>query len=80
MNTLELKNHFHHLIDSIDNEQILSNFYHIIKAKTNTKTGDLWAGLSTDEKEELLNAFRESDNPENLLGYDAMKEKHKRWL
>ncbi|PRY95962.1 hypothetical protein BY457_11710 [Marinilabilia salmonicolor] len=80
MNTIELKNNFHHLIDSIDNEQMLANFYHIIKAKTNAKTGHLWASLNPDQKEALLKAFTESDNPENLLGYDAMKEKHKKWL
>ncbi len=80
MNTLELKNNFHHLIDSIDNKQLLESFYHLIKAKSQAKTGDLWAGLNPDEKEELLKSLHESEASENLLSYDMIKKKHQKWL
>ena len=34
MNTIELKKSFHLLIDSIDNENLLINFYDILKTKS----------------------------------------------
>ena len=80
MNTIELKKNFHNLIDSIDNENLLINLYEIIKSKTDTKAGELWGRLSQDEQEDLLTAFEESENPDNLLDFDAMKNKHKKWL
>ena len=80
MNTIELKTSFHHLIDSIDNKQLLESFYHLIKAKSKAKRGDLWAGLNPDEKDELLQSYHESEVAENLIGYDMIKNKHEKWL
>ncbi len=77
MNTLELKTNFHHLIDSIDNKQLLESIYHLIKAKSKAQRGDLWAGLNHDEKDELLQSFQESEVAENLIGFDTIKNKHK---
>jgi len=36
MNTIELKKAFHNLIDSIDNERLLFNFYDLIKNRITT--------------------------------------------
>ncbi len=47
MNTLELKKDFHNLIDSIDNETLLSDFYILIKERLSGKDGKLWKGLTT---------------------------------
>lgn len=80
MNTLELKTSFHHHIDSIDNKQLLESFYHLIKAKSKAQTGDLCGGLKPDEKDELLQAFHESEVAENLIGHDMIKNKHEKWL
>ncbi|PZX11916.1 hypothetical protein LX69_02980 [Breznakibacter xylanolyticus] len=80
MNTIKLKTSFHHLIDSIDNKQLLESFYHLIKAKSKAQTGDLWAGLKPDEKDELLQSFHESEVAENLIGYDVIKNRHEKWL
>jgi hypothetical protein len=80
MNTLELKKNFHHLIDSIENESLLSNFYDLIKKRISSKEGELWDKLSLQEQEELLQAFEESDEPYNLTSHEEMKQKHKKWL
>ena len=63
MNPIELKKNFHLLIDSIDNENLLVSFYDLIKKRSSTKEGQLWSRLSKAEREELLLAFEESDNP-----------------
>ncbi len=80
MNALEIKRNFHNLIDSIDNEKLLSNFYDLIKNRISSKEGQLWKRLSKEEQKELLIAFEESQEPENLISHDEMKKKHEEWL
>ncbi|MDP3914969.1 MAG: hypothetical protein Q8R96_14660 [Bacteroidota bacterium] len=80
MNTIELKQSFHHLIDSIDNENLLINFYDLIKKRSSAKEGQLWNKLTDQEQKELLLSLEESKNPENLIDHEEMKMKHKKWL
>ncbi len=80
MNTIELKKDFHTLIDSIDNENLLSNFYDLLKRRISGKEGKLWKGLTKNEREELNLAFKESEKPENLISYEEMRKKHEKWL
>ncbi len=80
MNTLELKKDFHSLIDSIDNESLLSGFYDLLKRRISGKEGKLWDGLTKEEREELNLAFEESEKRENLISHDKMRKKHEKWL
>ncbi|MCX6279587.1 MAG: hypothetical protein NT004_16050 [Bacteroidetes bacterium] len=80
MTTFELKNNFHHLIDSIENENLLQEFYELMLRKRASKDGRLWAMLSEDEVEELLKANEESENPDNLISHEDMKKKYSKWL
>ncbi len=80
MNTIELKKDFHNLIDSIDDESLLSNFYDLIERRISNKEGKLWKGLTKKEQEELNLAFEESEKPENLISHEEMRIKHEKWL
>jgi hypothetical protein len=80
MTTIELKNNFHHLIDSIDNENLLLKFYDLMKSRSATKEGNLWSRLTKEEQEELSIAFNESKSDENLISHEDMIKKHKKWL
>jgi hypothetical protein len=80
MNTTELKKSLHDLIDSIDNKHLLINFYDLIKKRTSTKEGQLWSRLTMQEQEELLSTLEESEKPENLIEYEEMRKKHKKWF
>lgn len=80
MTTFELKQNFHHLIDSIDNESLLINFYDLIKKRASAKEGHLWNKLTDQEQEELLQSLEESKNPETLTNHEDMRKKHKKWL
>ena len=77
---MELKQNFHHLIDSIDNEKLLINFYELIKKKSSAKEGQLWNRLTDEEQKELLLSLEESKNPQNLISHEEMVNKHKKWL
>ncbi|MDA3927770.1 MAG: hypothetical protein PF541_02350 [Prolixibacteraceae bacterium] len=80
MNTIELKQNFHLLIDSIENENLLINFYELIKKRATAKEGQLWNNLSEQEKQELILSLNESKNPDNLIDHEEMVIKHKKWL
>ena len=80
MTTLELKNNFHHIIDSIENENLLQEFYELMLRKRSSKDGRLWAMLSTDEIAELLAANEESENSEDLIPHEEMKKRYSKWL
>ncbi|MCF6212580.1 MAG: hypothetical protein L3J45_00990 [Flavobacteriaceae bacterium] len=80
MNTIELKQNFHLLIDSIENEKLLINFYNLIKKRSSTKEGQLWNKLTNQEQEELLLSLEESKNIENLVSHNEMKKKYEKWL
>jgi len=80
MSTLEIKKSFHHLIDSIDNENILLFFYDMMKRKSSTKEGQIWSTLSREQQEELMLSVKESEDSMNLISHEEMKNKHKKWL
>jgi hypothetical protein len=80
MTTIELRNNFHHLIDSIENESVLLKFYELMSRKRESIDGSLWNRLSTDEQEELLVAEREAEDPNNLITHAEMKKKLDEWL
>ena len=79
MDTLEVKRNFHQLIDNIDNDSLLKDFYELLKHRS-APEGELWNNLSNSEKEELLLALEESKNPYNLIKHSEVKKKHKKWL
>ncbi len=80
MSTLKLKRDFHKLIDSIDNEQLLSAFYALLKRKAENEEGKLWQNLTAEQRNALKNAFQESEHAENLVGHDTVRKKFKKWL
>ena len=80
MNTIELKKNFHNLIDSIDNVSLLADFYDLLKKRLSGDEGRLWKNLTKIEQEELLMAFEESEDPDNLISHEDMRKKHEKWL
>jgi hypothetical protein len=80
MNTVEIKNNFHKLIDRIDNDIVLSRFYEMLEKASSVKDGSLWDRLSDDEKQELLLIDSETDLEDNLIPLKTIKDKYKKWL
>ncbi|HPI55638.1 MAG TPA: hypothetical protein PLU10_13150 [Chitinophagaceae bacterium] len=80
MNTLELKSNFHKLIDTINNEKILSSFYEMMSSINDHHEGSLWARLSPEEKKELIELDEETKNENNLISQTTIMEKHRKWL
>ena len=66
MKTSDIRNNFHNLIDSIDNEPLLLKFYDLMIKSTSTGEGQLYDKLSEEQKKVLMIAEEESIDPANL--------------
>jgi len=55
------------LIDSLNNELVLSLLYELMYKVKNSETGALWTRLSKEDQEELVLADMERNNPANLI-------------
>jgi hypothetical protein len=77
---MTIKDNFHHLIDSIDNEDLLKACYQLIEKIRDGQNGHLWNSLGEDQQKELLAAYEESFDEQNLLSHEAVKGQHEKWL
>ncbi|MBC7400715.1 MAG: hypothetical protein H7289_12300 [Mucilaginibacter sp.] len=77
---MKIKDDFHHLIDSIEDEQLLQHYYQMIHNVNHDKVGQLWNTLSESQKQELLVAYDESFDSNNLLTHEEVKSEHEKWL
>lgn len=76
----KIKSEFHKLIDSIDDEKLLSNFYDVISAYGNQNNDmDIIDELTEKQKARLMNSVeqvRENDTINN----EQMNEQLRKWL
>ena len=77
---MKIKDDFHHLIDTIEDEQLLQHYYQLIQKINHDQNGRLWNNLREDEKKELLMAYDESFDSNNLLSHEEVKRQHVQWL
>lgn len=77
---MKTKEEFHKLIDKIEDEAVLKGYFELILRLNNNQTGELWNGLSAEEKEELLLSYTESFDPNNLISHNEVKKQHTKWL
>ena len=80
MTTIELKYNFHKLIDTIQNEKVLTTFYDIMSNANTSNDGLLWSRLTKEEQDELIHLEYESRDITNLISHSEMQFKHKKWL
>jgi len=80
MKTSDIRNNFHSLIDRIENDPLLMKFYDLMIKSTSTKEGQLYKQLTDEQKNVLLLAEEESNDPANLISYNQQKKKHQKWL
>ncbi len=77
---MKIKEEFHHLIDSIDDEQLLKGYYELIQNLNSSENSQLWDNLTEEQKEELQIAYEESFDPANLISHEEVKKSHEKWL
>ena len=67
MGTIELKSNIHKIVDGIQNEQLLETIYDFLKVREADKPGRLWDSLTKEQKQEVLLAYDESEDENNLI-------------
>lgn len=67
METLELRSNIHKIVDGIQNEQLLKTIYDFLKVRETNEPGRLWDSLTEDQKQEVLLAYDESEDENNLI-------------
>ena len=77
MSTIELRDNLHELINTIENPRLLESLYELLTQSQNSKNANLWSSLSEDQKQEVLDAYEESENHENLTEHTAILRKFK---
>jgi hypothetical protein len=80
MERSDIKNKFHSLIEKIDNENLLMKFYDLMIQSATVEEGQLYAQLTDEQKDVLMLAEEESNDPANLISHIEQKKKHKKWL
>jgi len=74
MGAIELKSNIHKIVDKIQNEQFLQSLYDFLVIKEKSVEGKLWKSLTEAQKQEVLDAYDESEDDANLLEKDKLFE------
>lgn len=72
MSTIDLKSNIHKIVESIQSEQLLQTLYDFLKSKEKSHPGKLWESLTEQQKNEVLLAYNESEDENNLIGSDEI--------
>lgn len=77
---MKTKEAFHRLIDNIEDEGLLNEYYNLISRLTNCKEGELWNSLTPEQKEEQMLSYEESKDPKNLISHEEVVGQFSKWL
>lgn len=75
-----LKKNFHTLIDKVENKELLDQFYKALSFSATRKEGQLWNGLSPQQKSRVMKSYKESENKKNLVSHEKVMKKYSKWL
>jgi hypothetical protein len=77
MSTAELKTTLHRIVDEIEDERLLRAIYAFLEERTTRDAGRSWEKLTEEQREEVLLAYEESENDENLIDWEEVKKKYR---
>jgi len=77
MSTAELKSTLHRILEEIEDVRLLRAIHSFLEERVTHETGGIWEKLSDEQREEVLLAYEESENEENLIDWEEVKKKNK---
>lgn len=75
-----LKDDIHRLIDTTNDKKLLEDIFMILSARKDYQGGELWDGLSDEQKKAILESEKEISDSSAWVSHEEMKMKNKRWL
>jgi hypothetical protein len=76
---MKIKEEFHHLIDSIEDEQTLKAYYQLVQ-NLNENDGGIWDKLTPEQQQQVLVSYEESFDEKNLISHEEVMKKYAKWL
>lgn len=67
MSTTEIKTNLHKIVDRIEDERLLRVIYDFLEVREKSNEGQLWKTLTTEQQQEVLQAYEDSENDSNLV-------------
>ncbi len=80
MNKTTLRSNLHKLIDRIENQNLLEEYYKEIKSIIEKSQDKIWDKLTEEQKREILLSYEESESDNHLLDHDSVMNKYRDWL
>ncbi len=77
MNIISLKSNLHKLIDQIESQSLLEEYYSEMKSLIKKTQNSSWDSLTEEQKKEVLLSYEESENDDNLVDNDFVMNKYK---
>lgn len=74
MSTAELKSTLHRILEEIEDERLLRAIHSFLEERVTHETGRIWDKLTDEQREEVLLAYEESENEENLIDWEEVKK------
>lgn len=75
-----IKKEFHELIDKVENTLILEQFFNALNFSQNNSKAELWDSLTDSERNDIILTFNESEDENNLISFEEIKNKYNKWL
>jgi len=80
MNKIELKANLHDIIDQLDSVELLKKYYNELKGLVKNSNSKVWENLSSEQQQEILLAYEESESDKNLIDNDSIIQRIKKTL
>jgi len=77
METIDLRSNIHKIVDGIRSEQSLQKLYDFLKVWDTNKHDQLWDSLTEKQKQEVLLAYSESENEDDLIARENVFKQNK---
>lgn len=77
---MRIKDDFHYLIDTIDDEAVLKEYYEIIQTLNSHQSNNSWSKLSSEQQRLVLLSYEESFDEKNLVSHEDVMKKYAKWL
>ena len=80
MNKTLLKSNLHKLIDRIENQTLLEDYYKEMKSILEKSQDNVWDKLTDDQKKDILLSYEESEIEIDVIENESVLNKYKDWL
>lgn len=72
MESVNIKSGLHKLIDNIQNVELLESLYEILSSRSESSHKSIWTTMTAQQKQEVLDAYKESEDPNNLISHEQV--------